>query len=135
MWQRYQIKKSFKLNFNKAHKGIQELVKHLRWNVFVKKVNGLRRLTIFSKIFIIDVLGASECASVKNKHLQQTSPSIPHFISQWEIIHVFLHFDGIIITFQPAFTCVKSTMKHQNNEWNLFKVNSKEAPTTSMASF
>lgn len=26
---------------------------------------------------------------------------------------------------QRAFACSKSTMKHQNNEWNLFKINNK----------
>ena len=113
---RNQLKKKyksfpFKLNFNKAHRDIQKLVKQLRWNFLPKKVNGLHQLTVFSTNFILDVLWGSECVSVKNKRLQQTSSSLPHFIRQWEIIHVFLHFGDIIITSQPAFTCTNSTME------------------------
>ena len=47
------------------HRRIQNPVEHLKCNVFVKKVNGLRTLTISQKRSIVYVCQSPKCASGK----------------------------------------------------------------------
>ena len=48
---------------------IWNTVKHLRWNIFRKKVEGFESLTTFAKRSILDVWQGSEYDSVADAHL------------------------------------------------------------------